>query len=96
MSVFSSIALLKNLSNTWRLGDYKWSFAEQRMAGTMGVWAEPFTKLREGKRNSDGTTNSFITGREKEKIILFTEGTFHYFVLHFNDRHIKTMCRFGQ
>jgi arylsulfatase len=29
-----------------RLGDYKASFAEQRMPGTMGVWAEPFTKLR--------------------------------------------------
>ena len=29
-----------------RLGDYKYSFAEQRMQGTMGVWAEPFTKLR--------------------------------------------------
>ena len=32
-----------------RLGDYKWSFAEQRMIGTMGVWAEPFTKLRLNK-----------------------------------------------
>ncbi|MES2659111.1 MAG: arylsulfatase [Verrucomicrobiota bacterium] len=29
-----------------RIGDYKCSFAEQRMVGTMGVWAEPFTKLR--------------------------------------------------
>jgi arylsulfatase A-like enzyme len=29
-----------------RIGDYKASFAEQRMPGTMGVWAEPFTKLR--------------------------------------------------
>ncbi len=29
-----------------RQGDYKYVFAEQRMAGTMGVWAEPFTKLR--------------------------------------------------
>jgi arylsulfatase A-like enzyme len=29
-----------------RQGDYKFVFAEQRMAGTMGVWAEPFTKLR--------------------------------------------------
>jgi arylsulfatase A-like enzyme len=29
-----------------RLGDYKASFAEQRMPGTMGVWAEPFVKLR--------------------------------------------------
>ena len=32
-----------------RYGDYKWSFAEQRMIGTMGVWAEPFTKLRLNK-----------------------------------------------
>jgi arylsulfatase A-like enzyme len=29
-----------------RLGDYKCSFAEQRMQGTMGVWGEPFTVLR--------------------------------------------------
>ena len=29
-----------------RQGDYKYSFAEQRLQGTMGVWAEPFTKLR--------------------------------------------------
>lgn len=29
-----------------RQGDYKYVFAEQRMQGTMGVWAEPFTKLR--------------------------------------------------
>jgi len=29
-----------------RNGDFKYSFAEQRLAGTMGVWAEPFTKLR--------------------------------------------------
>lgn len=29
-----------------RVGDYKLSFAEQRMPGTMGVWAEPFTQLR--------------------------------------------------
>jgi arylsulfatase len=32
-----------------RQGDYKWSFAEQRLAGTMGVWAEPFTQLRMNK-----------------------------------------------
>ena len=32
-----------------RVGDYKYSFAEQRLAGTMGVWAEPFTKLRSAK-----------------------------------------------
>jgi arylsulfatase A-like enzyme len=29
-----------------RIGDYKCSFAEQRMPGLMAVWAEPFTKLR--------------------------------------------------
>ncbi|HEV3440842.1 MAG TPA: arylsulfatase [Gemmata sp.] len=29
-----------------RLGDYKYSFAEQRWPGTLQVWAEPFTKLR--------------------------------------------------
>ena len=30
----------------FRDGDYKYVYAEQRLAGTMGVWAEPFTKLR--------------------------------------------------
>jgi arylsulfatase A-like enzyme len=29
-----------------RQGDYKYVFAEQRLAGTLGVWAEPFTRLR--------------------------------------------------
>jgi arylsulfatase A-like enzyme len=29
-----------------RIGDYKLSFAEQRMPGTMAVWAEPFTVIR--------------------------------------------------
>ncbi len=29
-----------------RQGDYKYVFAEQRLLGTMGVWAEPFTTLR--------------------------------------------------
>jgi arylsulfatase A-like enzyme len=29
-----------------RQGDYKYTFAEQRLQGTMGVWAEPFTTLR--------------------------------------------------
>jgi arylsulfatase len=29
-----------------REGDYKYVFAEQRLQGTLGVWAEPFTKLR--------------------------------------------------
>ena len=29
-----------------RQGDFKYVFAEQRKEGTMGLWAEPFTKLR--------------------------------------------------
>jgi len=29
-----------------RHGDYKYVYAEQRLQGTMGVWAEPFTQLR--------------------------------------------------
>lgn len=29
-----------------RVGEWKMSFAEQRLQGTMGVWGEPFTKLR--------------------------------------------------
>lgn len=29
-----------------RQGDYKYVFEEQRLPGTMGVWAEPFTNLR--------------------------------------------------
>jgi arylsulfatase A-like enzyme len=29
-----------------RTGDYKYVFSEQRMQGTMGLWAEPFTTLR--------------------------------------------------
>jgi arylsulfatase A-like enzyme len=29
-----------------RQGDYKYVFSEQRMEGTMGLWAEPFTTLR--------------------------------------------------
>jgi hypothetical protein len=29
-----------------RKGAYKYVFAEQRKEGTMGLWAEPFTKLR--------------------------------------------------
>jgi arylsulfatase A-like enzyme len=33
----------------FRQGDYKYVYAEQRLAGTMGVWAEPFTKLRLAK-----------------------------------------------
>ena len=30
----------------FRQGDYKYVFSEQRMEGTMGLWAEPFTTLR--------------------------------------------------
>jgi len=30
----------------FRQGDYKYVYSEQRMPGTLGVWAEPFTKLR--------------------------------------------------
>jgi arylsulfatase len=32
-----------------RQGDYKFVFSEQRNAGTLGVWAEPFTTLRMNK-----------------------------------------------
>jgi arylsulfatase len=51
-----------------RQGDYKYVFAEQRLAGTMGVWAEPFTKLRLQKiynlfqdpfERADITSNTF-------------------------------------
>jgi arylsulfatase len=51
-----------------RQGDYKYSFAEQRLAGTMGVWAEPFTRLRLQKiynlfqdpyERADITSNTF-------------------------------------
>jgi arylsulfatase len=51
-----------------REGDYKYVFAEQRLGGTMGVWAEPFTKLRLQKifnlyqdpfERADITSNTF-------------------------------------
>jgi arylsulfatase A-like enzyme len=51
-----------------RVGDYKYSFAEQRSPGTMQVWAEPFTKLRLQKiynlfqdpyERADVTSNTF-------------------------------------
>jgi len=51
-----------------RDGDYKYVFAEQRMQGTLGVWAEPFTKLRLQKifnlmqdpfERADITSNTF-------------------------------------
>ena len=51
-----------------RLGDYKYVFSEQRMEGTMGLWAEPFTTLRMQKifnlfqdpfERADITSNTF-------------------------------------
>ena len=51
-----------------RQGDYKYVFSEQRLAGTMGVWAEPFTTLRLQKifnllqdpfERADITSNTF-------------------------------------
>lgn len=51
-----------------REGDYKYVFAEQRLQGTLGVWAEPFTKLRLNKifnlyqdpfEKADITSNTF-------------------------------------
>lgn len=51
-----------------RVGDYKYVFSEQRLAGTMGVWAEPFTTLRLQKmfnifqdpfERADFTSNTF-------------------------------------
>jgi arylsulfatase len=52
----------------YRLGDYKYVFSEQRMQGTMGLWAEPFTTLRLQKifnlmqdpfERADITSNTF-------------------------------------
>lgn len=51
-----------------RQGDYKYVYAEQRSQGTLGVWAEPFTKLRLQKiynlmqdpyERADITSNTF-------------------------------------
>ena len=51
-----------------RQGDYKYVFSEQRKAGTMDVWAEPFTTLRMTKvfnlmqdpyERADITSNTF-------------------------------------
>jgi arylsulfatase len=51
-----------------RTGDLKWVFSEQRMQGTMGLWAEPFTTLRLQKifnlmqdpfERADITSNTF-------------------------------------
>jgi len=51
-----------------RVGDYKMVFAEQRMQGTLGLWAEPFVKLRLQKifnimqdpyERADITSNTF-------------------------------------
>ena len=52
----------------FRDGDYKYVYAEQRLPGTMGVWAEPFTRLRLQKifnlmqdpfERADVTSNTF-------------------------------------
>jgi arylsulfatase A-like enzyme len=52
----------------YRKGDYKYVFEEQRKQGTMGVWAEPFTRLRLQKifnlfqdpfERADITSNTF-------------------------------------
>jgi arylsulfatase A-like enzyme len=52
----------------FRFGDYKYVFSEQRMQGTMGLWAEPFTTLRLQKifnlmqdpfERADITSNTF-------------------------------------
>jgi arylsulfatase len=51
-----------------RPGDYKYVFSEQRMQGTMGLWAEPLTTLRLQKifnlmqgpfERADITSNTF-------------------------------------
>ena len=51
-----------------RWGDYKYVFSEQRMQGTLGLWAEPFTTLRLQKifnlmqdpfERADITSNTF-------------------------------------
>jgi arylsulfatase len=52
----------------FRKGDLKYVYSEQRMAGTMGLWAEPFTTLRLQKifnqmqdpfERADVTSNTF-------------------------------------
>jgi len=52
----------------YRQGDYKYVFSEQRMQGTMALWAEPFTTLRLQKifnlmqdpfERADITSNTF-------------------------------------
>ncbi len=53
---------------SYRKGDYKYVFSEQRKQGTMGIWAEPFTTLRLQKifnlmqdpyERADITSNTF-------------------------------------
>jgi len=53
---------------SYRKGDYKYVFSEQRMPGTMALWAEPFTTLRLQKifnvfqdpfERADITSNTF-------------------------------------
>jgi len=64
-----------------RLGDYKMSFAEQRVPGTMAVWAEPFTKLRLTKlynlmqdpfERADITSNTYWDWVVKNGILVLT------------------------
>jgi len=52
----------------FRQGDYKYVYSEQRLEGTMGLWAEPFTTLRLQKifnllqdpfERADITSNTF-------------------------------------
>ncbi len=52
----------------YRKGDFKYVFSEQRIQGTMGLWAEPFTTLRLQKifnlfqdpfERADITSNTF-------------------------------------
>jgi arylsulfatase A-like enzyme len=47
----------------YRKGQMKYVYAEQRLAGTMGVWAEPFTRLRLQK-----TFNLFMDPYERADI----------------------------
>jgi arylsulfatase A-like enzyme len=59
-----------------RQGDYKYVFSEQRLQGTMGVWAEPFTTLRLQKiynlfqdpfERADITSNTFWDSQSRRK-----------------------------
>jgi len=41
----------------FRQGDYKYVFSEQRMEGTMGLWAEPFTTTSSNSRRHSKTSH---------------------------------------